>query len=46
MKKEETKKVNNDFDKSFGVINNLVNKEFKNCIERQPGREARARIPL
>ena len=31
MKKEETKKVNNDFDKSFGVINNLVNKEFKNC---------------
>ena len=23
--------VNNDFDKSFGVINNLVNKEFKNC---------------
>ena len=31
MKKEETKKVNNDFDRSFGVINNLVNKEFKNC---------------
>ena len=31
MKKEETKQVNSDFDKSFGVINNLVNKEFKNC---------------
>ena len=31
MKKEETKNVNKDFDKSFGVINNLVNKEFKNC---------------
>ena len=31
MKKEETKNVNKDFDKSFVVINNLVNKGFKNC---------------
>lgn len=31
MKKEETKKVNNDFDKSFVVINNLIDKGFKEC---------------
>ena len=31
MKKEETKNVNKDFDKSFVVINNLVNTGFKNC---------------
>lgn len=29
MKKEETKNVNKDFDKSFVVINNLIDKEFK-----------------
>lgn len=31
MKKEETKNVNKDFDKSFVVINNLIDKEFKEC---------------
>lgn len=31
MKKEETKNVNKDFDKSFGVINNLIDKGFKEC---------------
>lgn len=31
MKKEETKNVNKVFDKSFVVINNLIDKEFKEC---------------
>ena len=31
MKKEETKNVNKDFDKSFVVINNLIDKGFKEC---------------
>ena len=31
MKKEETKNVNKDFDKSFVVINNLIDKEFNEC---------------
>lgn len=31
MKKEETKNLNKDFDKSFVVINNLIDKGFKEC---------------